>query len=121
RRYHYRDLSVFFLCVLFVRLAFFLHATKDRPVFPPPHTSTPPPATRRSFPRHQRGQGDCAECREGHDRIGGVRILPLPAQLFPIVRDHRPIVGRLIGRVDPDEEDDEREGNAKKREQREDE
>src|SRR5262249_22651832 len=66
------------------------------------------PAARRSFPRHQRGQGDCAECRKGHDRIGGVRILPFPAQLLPIVRDHRPIAGRLIGRVGPDEENDER-------------
>src|SRR5215471_7682515 len=79
------------------------------------------PAARRSFPRHQRGQGDCAECREGHDRVGGVRILPVPAQLLPIVRDHRPIAGRLIGRIGPDEENDEREGDAKKRQQREDE
>src|SRR5262245_23416424 len=79
------------------------------------------PAAWRSFPRHQRGQGDRAECRKGHDGVGGMRILPLPAQLFPIVLDHRPIVGRLIGRVGPDEENDEGEGDAKKREQREDE
>src|SRR5262245_52429950 len=77
------------------------------------------PAARRSFPRHERGQGDRAECRKGHDGVGGMRILPLPAQLLPIVWDHRPIVGRLIGCVDPDEENDERETDAKKREQRE--
>src|SRR5262245_50956505 len=50
-----------------------------------------------------------------------MRILPLPAQLLPMVGDHRPIVGRLIGRIGPDEENDEREGDAKKREQGEDE
>src|SRR5256886_3842636 len=71
-----------------------------------------------SFPRHQRGQGDGAECGKGHDGIGGVRILPLPAQLLPVIRYRRPIVGRLIGRVGPDEENDKRESNAKKPEQR---
>jgi hypothetical protein len=76
-------------------------------------------AVRRSFPGHKRRQGDGAECGEGHDGIGGVRILPLPAQLLPIVRDGRPIVGRLIGRVDPDEENDKGERNAERREQRE--
>src|SRR5262245_10612795 len=70
-------------------------------------------------PAAQHGEGDRAQCREGHDGVGGVRILPLPAQLLPIVRDHRPIVGRLIGRVGPDEEDDECKTDAKKREQRE--
>src|SRR5215471_14634122 len=77
------------------------------------------PAARRSFPRRQHGQGDRAQRREGHDCVGAVRILPIPAQLLPIVRNHRPIVGRHIGRVGPDEEDDEREGDAKKGEQRE--
>ena len=65
-----------------------------------------------SLPSRQHGQRDRAECHESDQGIGGVGIFPLPAQVFPIRVDGDPIVGRLIGRVSPDEENGKRERNA---------
>src|SRR5262245_22028537 len=57
-----------------------------------------------AFPTSQDRQRDCAERREHHEGVGCVRILPLAAQLLPVRRQGGPIIGRLIGRVGPDEE-----------------
>ena len=52
--------------------------------------------------------------RERHDGVGGVRIFPLDTQRIPVLRHNGPVVGRLICREGPDEEDGEVGSNKQK-------
>jgi len=67
-----------------------------------------------SRPIEQRCGRRGAKRKERQRGIDRVAVLPLPAQPLPILRRGRPVSGRLIGRIDPDEEDRERRGNEQK-------
>ena len=49
--------------------------------------------------------------RKRHDGVGSVRIFPLDTQRIPVLRHNGPVVGRLICRERPVEEDGEAHSN----------
>ena len=51
------------------------------------------------------GNNHTDQGRKRHHGVGGVRIFPLDTQLIPVIRHNGPVVGRLICREGPDEED----------------
>lgn len=52
--------------------------------------------------------------RKRHDGVDGVGILPLDTQRIPVLRHNGPVVGRLICREGPDEENGEVGSNKQK-------
>ena len=66
----------------------------------------------RILSKHRNNHTD--QGRKRHDGAGGVRMFPLATQLIPVLRHNGPVIGRLICRKGPDEENDKARSNEQK-------